>query len=283
MKKIILLVLMAGLILFSNNLYSQSDVDKVKNYSKCKADRAECLSKCTASNPDIERKINQCRQDIEARAKQKCPTSVQQCDEKPDYYSGWECDQLRYCKARKSEKCRQGAIEGCINRFKDITERNMGGCDGKYVNECKDGCTVCKLDLPYDVNLSNANLSGLNLTGVSLGYAVLDNVNLSDADMSSIDLSYASLKKADLSGAKISDARLGASHLEGADLSNADLRNTDMPYVYIDENTNFEGAMLDNANMMYPHAASSTDRSKIDEIVQYVKSRGAKFDHVYYY
>ena len=123
------------------------------------------------------------------------------------------------------------------------------------------GANLAKTNLKR-ANLRGANLRGANMAGTDLTWSNLARSDLSRADLSDANLietklpgaklivaniRWGDLSGADLSGANLVRATLIGTNLKGANLRNAIMINTTHENLKIDEYTQFENAIIDDA------------------------------------
>lgn len=118
------------------------------------------------------------------------------------------------------------------------------------------GCSLRDADASQ-ADLSRANLGDSNAAGLRVVKARLDGACLGEADLSGSDLRLgqakgALLRKARLRGARLAgvnlhDAVLAQADLRGADLRGSNLFGTDLSRVWLNDQTQFDGALTTRA------------------------------------
>jgi len=118
------------------------------------------------------------------------------------------------------------------------------------------GCSLRDADASQ-ADLSRANLGDSNAAGLRLVKARLDGACLGEADLSGSDLRLgqakgALLRKSRLRGARLAgvnlhDAVLAQADLRGADLRGSNLFGTDLSRVWLNDQTQFDGALTTRA------------------------------------
>ncbi len=91
------------------------------------------------------------------------------------------------------------------------------------------------------------------------GHMWASHADLGMADLRDAELRGAILWKANLSGADLSGADLRGADLRGADLSEADLSGANLRGAISDQNTNWEGAIVDKAGLIVLEPGSELD------------------------
>ena len=104
-----------------------------------------------------------------------------------------------------------------------------------YPSNIRGALEIHPASSPNDFTLEKLPLSGSNFRNINLP----TKVNLENLDLRSVNFQSADLTETSFSG----------SDLRGADFSNADLTEARLRGAKIDRSTNFEGAVLSNANI----------------------------------